>query len=46
VFTAVRGAMRRTKFETAESRPRQKVAVAFAVPLAVATWTLIGIKLL
>ena len=46
LFTAIRGAMRRTKFETTTSRPRQKVAVAFAVPLAVATWTLIGIKLL
>ena len=46
LFTAIRGAMRRTKFETTTSRPRQKVAVAFAVPLAVATWTLIGIKLM
>ncbi|GDY10554.1 MAG: prepilin peptidase [Planctomycetota bacterium] len=46
VFTAIRGAISRPTFESSPPRPRQKVAVAFAVPLAVATWTLIGIKLM
>lgn len=45
-FTAIRGAIRRPMFETTTPRTRQKVVVAFAVPLAVATWTLIGIRLL
>jgi prepilin peptidase CpaA len=48
VFTVVQGAIRRPMFPTsdAESKPRRKVAVAFAVPLAIATWATIGVKLL
>lgn len=46
VFTAIRGAISRPTFETSTPRPRRKVAVAFAVPLAIATWTMIGIKLM
>ena len=44
-FTAIRGAINRPVFEPSTPRPRQRVAIAFAVPLAVATWTLIGINL-
>lgn len=45
-YTAVRGAIQRPMFEPSTPRSRQRVAVAFAVPLAVATWTLIGIELM
>lgn len=46
VFTAIRGAVRRPIFKDSTPRPPQRVAVAFAVPLAIATWTMIGIKFL
>lgn len=49
VFTTVRSMFRRpvsSSPDTANSPKRQTVVVAFAVPLAIATWTLIGIELL
>lgn len=48
VFTIIHGmSTRPIRMETdSESRPRRKVAVAFAIPVAIATWTMIGIKLL
>lgn len=49
VFTTVRSMFRRpisSSPDATHSPKRQPVVVAFAVPLAIATWTLIGIELM
>lgn len=49
VFTTVRTMLRRPALSTPDAAnmpKRQPAIVAFAVPLAIATWTLIGIELM